>query len=115
MTVVPKALVSAYIAVWNLPDEERPGAMADVFTADVLYVDPLVATRGLAELSDYIGTTRRHFAGSRFVPRDPVNGHHDQILFGWECGPPDAESIVAGLDVALLDGERIKAIHGFFH
>jgi hypothetical protein len=115
MSTEHRSLVDRYIAVWNLPDAHRRAAMSGLFTADVAYVDPLVSTRGQDQLADYIANTVRHFDGMRFAARGALDGHHDQILFGWECGRPGADPAVRGLDVALLEGGLIRAVHGFFH
>lgn len=115
MSVDHRAVVDRYIRVWNLPDEERPAAMKELFTDDVHYVDPLAETRDRAALDAYIGATARHFPDMRFTARGPVNGHHGQVLFGWECGAPGAAPAARGTDVAVLDGDRIAAVYGFFH
>jgi hypothetical protein len=108
------SLVDRYVSIWNLPDEARTAELAEVFTADVYYADPTVTTRGQRELDRYIGVTRRRFGGMRFGVAGRIDGHHDQVRFGWHCGPAGGDPVVAGFDVALLEGGRIRAIHGFF-
>jgi hypothetical protein len=55
------------------------------------------------------------FPDFAFQPAGTVDGHHDQVRFGWELGPQDAvEAPVAGFDVAVLDPSgRISAVYGF--
>jgi hypothetical protein len=108
-----KALLEKYISLWNLPDRARREQLTAVLTPDVYYADPNIVTHGAEQLDRYIGRTRQRFGGMEFTLAGPVEGHHGQIRFGWQCGTPGAEPVVAGLDVALLDGERIRAIHGF--
>ncbi|MFF4412797.1 nuclear transport factor 2 family protein [Streptosporangium sp. NPDC001559] len=106
--------VERYISIWNLPDEDRRARMEEVFTEDVFYADPTVVTRGRAELTEYIGRTARRFEGMRFSVPGPVDGHHDQVRFVWHCGAPGKGPVITGFDVALFDGDHIKAIYGFF-
>lgn len=55
------------------------------------------------------------YPGHRFRRTSVVDGHHDQIRFGWELVAPDGTCTVAGVDVGLLarDG-RLDQIVGFF-
>jgi len=110
-----QALVHRYIAVWNLPDDERRPAIDDLFTEDVAYVDPLVSLSGRTALDTYIGLTRQRFPGMEFSSSDPADGHHDQVRFGWQCAPPGGPPALTGLDVALLADGRVRSLHGFFN
>lgn len=109
-----KALVDAYIELWNLPDDERRAGIDELFTEDVVYTDPAAVVRGREQLDTYIGLTRKRLGGLRFGAADPVDGHHAQVRFGWRCGDPDGGPAAAGHDFALLDGDRIRAVYGFF-
>lgn len=102
-------MVDRYIEAWN----HRAAELAELFTGDVFYCDPLVTTRGRTELAAYIGNTMRQFDGMAFRA-DGVDGHHDQVRFTWSLGPAAGDPAVTGLDVAILDGGRFRAIHGFF-
>jgi hypothetical protein len=114
MTPDYKALVDRYIAVWNLPDEDRAAGVAALFHEHVVYVDPLVAVRGREDLAGYIGQTRDHFPGLVFSAPGLVDGHHDQLRFVWQLGPPGAEPVMTGYDTALIARDSITAVYGFF-
>ena len=107
-------VIQRYIDLWNLPDDQRAEAIDQLCVADVRYVDPTISTAGRAELCRYIGLTRAHFGGSPFRLVPPVDGHHEQVRFGWECGPSGAVPLASGFDVALLRNGRLAAVHGFF-
>jgi len=110
------SLVDRYLLVWNETDPQaRAAAAADVFADDVSYVDPLMAVTGRSALVDAIGAVHGQFPGFAFRPAGAVDGHHEQVRFGWELGPQDApDAPVAGFDVAVLDPSgRIRAVHGF--
>ena len=109
-------VVNRYLQVWNeINPEARAAAAASVFAEDVTYVDPLMAVTGRQALVDAIGAVHGQFPGFAFRPAGPIDGHHDQVRFGWELGPQGApEAPVAGFDVAVLDPSgRISAVHGF--
>lgn len=108
------ALVERYIGVWNLGDGERSAAMNQVFTADVLYADPIVSLTGREALDRYIGMTQRQFRGNFSAVPGQVDGHHGQVRFGWVCAKPGGEPLISGFDVALFEDEQVRALYGFF-
>jgi SnoaL-like domain len=110
------ALVDRYIAVWNEPDAEARGkAIAELWTEDGTYTDPLAAVSGHEGVAAVIAGAREMFPGHQFRALPGVDGHHNLVRFGWELVAPDGgESPVIGFDVAVAaqDG-RLRAVHGF--
>jgi hypothetical protein len=108
-------LVAQYIATWNETDAAAlDTAVAELFSADARYVDPLVAAEGRATIAATIGAVHEQFPGFEFRLAGPVDGHHDQVRFTWELGQAGAEAPIVGFDVATLDGEgRITTVLGF--
>jgi len=104
-----------YLAAWNETDPEaRRAAVAEVFSDDVRYTDPMVDVRGAEALAATIGAVQAQFPGFVFRLAGPADAHHDQVRFTWELGPAGAEAPIVGSDVALLDGDgRISAVLGF--
>ena len=104
-----------YLAAWNETDPEaRRAAVAEVFSDDVRYTDPMVDVRGAEALAATIGAVQAQFPGFVFRLAGPADAHHDQVRFTWELGPERAEAPIVGSDVALLDGDgRISAVLGF--
>ena len=104
-----------YLAAWNETDPEaRRAAVAEVFSDDVRYTDPMVDVRGAEALAATIGAVQAQFPGFVFRLAGPADAHHDQVRFTWELGPEGAEAPVVGSDVALLDADgRISAVLGF--
>ncbi|MEV6494090.1 nuclear transport factor 2 family protein [Actinoplanes sp. NPDC051633] len=109
MTNTFDAIVTQYLAVWNETDPAaRRKGVDELFSADVRYIDPLAAVEGRDQLDALIAAAQQQFPGLRFRPAGTVDGHHDQVRFGWELGP------VVGFDVAELDGDgRIRLVLGF--
>ena len=104
-----------YLAAWNETDPEaRRAAVADVFSDDVRYTDPMVDVRGAEALAATIGAVQAQFPGFVFRLAGPADAHHDQVRFTWELGPEGGEAPIVGSDVALLDADgRISAVLGF--
>jgi len=108
-------LVERYLAAWNETDPAaRAALVAEVFTSDAAYTDPLVAVRGHAGLEATIAAVQGQFAGLVFTSGGAVDAHHDIARFTWHLGPQGGEPLVIGFDVAVLgeDG-RITQVLGF--
>jgi hypothetical protein len=114
MTATPD-LADRYLAAWNETDPAaRQVALAELFTDDVRYTDPLVVAEGRDALDATIGAVQQQFTGFVFRLAGPVDAHHGQLRFTWELGPEGQEAPIAGFDVALLDGDgRIRTVAGF--
>lgn len=109
-------LARRYIAAWNEPEPgERARAVAELWTEDGTYTDPLAAVAGHDGIAAVIAGARQMFPGHVFHLLDGVDGHHDIARFGWELVPDSGgESVAVGFDVAVVgeDG-RLRAVHGF--
>src|SRR3954452_20339061 len=108
-------LAERYIAVWNETDPDaRRRAVAELWTDDARYVDPLGEAQGPAEIAATIGAVQGRFPGFVFRLTGPVDGHHDQLRFSWELGPAGRPAPIAGSDVAVTDGNgRLRTVLGF--
>jgi hypothetical protein len=85
----------------------------ELYTSDASFTDPLAAVAGPDGIDQVMAGAQGQFTGLRFS-LGPVEGHHDIARFTWFLGAPDAEEpIVIGFDVIVLDGEKIKHVHGF--
>jgi hypothetical protein len=110
------ALVARYLDTWNEPDAELRGkGVAQLWTEDGGYTDPLASVTGHQGVEAVITGARDMFKGHVFKLAGPVDSHHDIARFSWELIPEGGhESVVVGFDVAVLaeDG-RIKHVYGF--
>jgi hypothetical protein len=110
------AVIDAYISMWNEEDPDRRAALiAEAWTDDADYLDPLLEAQGPTGLSEMVATVHGHYPGHRFRRLTAVDVHHDRVRFGWDLVAPDGAVFVAGLDVGTLapDG-RLRTITGFF-
>ena len=108
-------LAKRYIDSWNETDAgARRGAVDKLFTEDARYVDPLAQAEGREAIAAMIGVVQQQFAGFVFRLAGPVDGHHNQVRFGWELGPEGADAPIVGFDVAVIDDDgQIKRVLGF--
>ncbi|WP_040812522.1 nuclear transport factor 2 family protein [Nocardia concava] len=108
-------LVERYLTAWNTTDASaRAALVAEIFTEDAEYTDPLVSVRGHAGLDATLAAVQGQFAGLEFTLGAPVDTNHHIVRFTWHLGAPGAEPLVIGFDVAAVaeDG-RIERVYGF--
>ena len=77
-------IVDGYIAAWNETDADRRRALvADAFTDDASYVDPLMTGEGTDGIAAMIGGAQQQFPGHRFELSAGPDAHHDRVRFAW--------------------------------
>ncbi|WP_280270576.1 nuclear transport factor 2 family protein [Nocardia wallacei] len=109
-----EAIAQRYIDSWNEQDaDKRRALLAEVYTLDATYTDPLAAVTGLDAIDQVVSGAQQQFAGLRFTLGERVDGHHGIARFTWNLGAPGAEALVVGFDVITLDEGRISQVHGF--
>ena len=93
-------IAEIYIAAWNETDVAARRAMiADTWTGDAGYVDPLAAVEGHAGVDALIG--------------EP-DGHGDHVRFSWGLGPDGvADAPIKGTDYVRVEDGRLKTVTGF--
>ncbi|GIG57702.1 isomerase [Longispora fulva] len=107
-------LVGRYLASWNETDQAaRRAALDEIWTADAVYIDPMVSVEGRDAIDAVIGAVHAQFPGLVFTLVGAVDEHHDLARFQWGLGPAGAEPIVVGFDVAVRVDGRISTVHGF--
>jgi len=111
----PDALVDRYIAMWNETDPARRRALvAETWTETARYLDPALSGEGRDGIAAMVAQVQERFPGHRFRRTGPVDGHHDRIRFAWALGPDGGPDVVSGTDFAVLAGDRLDAVTGFF-
>jgi len=103
-----------YIALWNETDASRRLALlADGWTADACYVDPLAQARGAEGISTLIAAVQARFPGFRFKLLGKPDAHGEHLRFSWTLGPEASEDLIQGTDFAQLADGRLHAVTGF--
>ncbi|MBU2326432.1 MAG: nuclear transport factor 2 family protein [Alphaproteobacteria bacterium] len=103
-----------YIAVWNETDaDERSKLIAETFTDDTTYIDPLMAADGPSELHALVGAVHQRFPGFRFALVGKPDGYGSRLRFSWKLGPADNDDMIKGTDFAVVEDGRLRSVDGF--
>ncbi|MGP3962504.1 nuclear transport factor 2 family protein [Nonomuraea sp. 3N208] len=108
-------LVERYIAAWNETDAgARAKAVADLWTEDATYTDPLADVAGHAGIAAVIEGAQGMFPGLVFTPGVVHEAHHHIARFTWHLGPAGGEPVAIGFDVVeVAEDGRIRKVLGF--
>lgn len=108
------SIVQSYIALWNESDPQRRLALlAQGWSEDAHYVDPLAQARGREGISTLIGAVQARFPGFRFRLLGRPDAHGEHLRFSWELGPQDAQDMIQGTDFAEVSEGRLRRVTGF--
>ncbi|MFF4321179.1 nuclear transport factor 2 family protein [Streptomyces sp. NPDC001568] len=108
--------VTKYLALWNEGDADRRAAgVADLFTSEAPYIDPLAAVEGHEGIAAVLTGAREQFECLSFELHGTVDTHHNVARFQWALVTgPGAEPMAIGFDVLVTDGAgRITGVYGF--
>lgn len=107
-------LADRYLAAWNEGDSNaRLALVAQVFSEDATYLDPLMTGEGHEGISTMIGAAQEKFAGLRFIRTGEVQEHHGRVRFTWDLVLDGGETVVKGTDIGILDAGRFRDVIGF--
>ena len=110
----PLAIATRYLDTWNETDPQRRRRLvAETFSDDARYVDPLMNGSGAAQIDGLIGAVHARFPGFRFAVVGTPNGHGEHVRFSWSLGPSGAEPPIKGSDVVELRDGKIAKVVGF--
>ena len=115
-TLDQATIVDRYFAAWNERDASaRAAAVADAFTDDARYCDPLADVTGHDAIASMMGALQEQHAGLSLRVSSAIDAHHDLLRFAWEAVDAEGNVTVAGIDVAhISDDGRVVSLHGFF-
>ena len=112
--MTPDKIAQQYIAAWNETDADRRRTLiAEVWTDDATYVDPLMTGRGHSEIDALISGVHQQFPGFRFALIGQPDGYGDKVRFSWGLGPDGAEAPIKGTDFGQVEAGRLKTVTGF--
>lgn len=107
-------VVNRYLQSFNETNAERRRAsLREVYAEDAAYTDPHVELRGLEQIDGFIAAVQAKYPGVVFSLGGTIDAHHDTARFTWHAGPPGAEPVAVGFDVAVFEQGRIRRIYGF--
>jgi hypothetical protein len=97
--------------VFNEPDPQRRAeVIAEVFSADVVFVDGEQTVTGREHLASTVTGLLAQGPGLVFTPAGPFRGVGDLGMRPWRLGPPGGEPVLGGLDVAQVVDGRIARL-----
>ncbi|GAA3468823.1 nuclear transport factor 2 family protein [Nonomuraea roseola] len=108
-------LIERYVAAWNETDADaRAKAVAELWTEDATYTDPLADVAGHEGIAAVIAGAQGMFPGLVFSAGEVYDAHRDLARFTWHLGPEGGEPVVIGFDVVkLAEDGRIRQVFGF--
>jgi hypothetical protein len=109
-------LVDGYIATWNEKDPDRRRTLvAETFTNDADYLDPLMQGAGQDGIDAMIAGVQQQYADYRFELAGGPDAHNDRVRFSWHLvGNGGGDPVATGYDFGMLaeDG-RLRSVTGF--
>ncbi len=110
------AIITGYFECWNSTDADtRAAAVAKTWAEEATSSDPLNEVTGHDELSAMFAGLQEQYPGHSFRQVGASDGHHKLVRWGWEMIDPEGQTVLDGIDVALLaDDGRIYYLAGFF-
>lgn len=107
-------VVEGYIASWNETDAvRRHELIAQTFTEDARYRDPLMEGQGQDGIDAMIAAAQKQFPGFTFRLVGEVDSYGDRVRFSWALGSVEAPEFVMGSDFGVLYEGRLREITGF--
>jgi hypothetical protein len=100
--------------VFNERDaEKRRAAIANIWTADGVFIDLDGPHHGQAELDETAASLHDQFPGYLFTLLGPIQAFHGVGRFSWAFGPPSEPMNITGMDVGVVTGGRMSALYTF--
>lgn len=107
-------LVDRYVDCWNETDPgHRRALIAEVWTEDATYVDPLMRGEGHSGIDAMFERVQAQFPGFRLRRTGDIDAHNDRLRFAWEFGPAGGDPLAGGVDFAVVANHRLQTLAGF--
>jgi hypothetical protein len=96
------------------PIPPRRDPIRATYADDACYRDPVLEADGHDAIDLMIGRVHDRFPGRRFRLASAPNAHHGRVRFAWTPAPEDSPPLVEGIDFAIVAGNRLTSVTGFF-
>jgi hypothetical protein len=102
------------LEIFGQPDSTRRAvAIAEIYTANCTFFEAGERIVGRDALNARIDRILREAPGFVFRATGPAELNHDLGRLQWQLGPPRAPPVVTGMDVAIFEHGRIRALYTF--
>lgn len=92
----------------------RIEAIRELYHEDAVLHEPQRSVRGHEAISQVVADLLATLPpGFSFSATGPALGHHGLARLQWAGGPAGGPAAVSGLDVAGIDGGKIRSLHVF--
>ncbi len=91
----------------------RAAAIAELYTADCMFFEAGERVTGREALNAKVGSILKDAPGFVFRAVGPAQVNHDLGRLRWQLGPAGAPPVVTGMDIAVFERERIRALYTF--
>jgi SnoaL-like domain len=91
----------------------REAAIAEIYTADCTFFEADERIVGRDALNAKIERLLQESPGFVFRAAGPAQVNHDLGRLQWRLGPTGAPPVVTGMDVAVFERGRIRALYTF--
>ncbi|MGZ5201962.1 MAG: nuclear transport factor 2 family protein [Telluria sp.] len=108
-------IAEQYLAAWNERDPVARRAMvANAFTLEAAYADPMASVSGHLGIDGLIGAVQNKFTGHRFELSGTPDSHNDAIRFSWSLVNPAGAPVAHGTDFGVISQDgRLSSVTGF--
>ncbi len=112
----PGILIRNLLEVFNERDPFRRGlAIQDLYTDDAIFFDAENAFTGHAAINQEVTEVLENLPPETlFQATGLMTSNHDVARVSWTLGVPNGPVLASGIDVGILDGNRIAKLYLFF-
>ncbi|RYX83555.1 nuclear transport factor 2 family protein [bacterium] len=114
-TFAPERIADNYLAAWNETDaSKRSELVANLWTSDGTYLDPLMQGQGVSQIAHLIGAAQQQFAGLQFTRAGQAEQVGDHVRFSWHLSPAGGQPVAGGTDFCQLNETGLlQSVTGF--
>ncbi len=112
----PSILIRNLLEVFNERDPTRRGlVIQDLYTDDAIFFERENAFTGHAAINQQVTEGLQTLPPEAlFEATGPMTSNHDVARVSWTLGVPNGPVLASGIDIGILDGNRIAMLYLFF-
>jgi hypothetical protein len=91
----------------------RAAAITELYAAECTFFEAGEQVTGREALNTKVGSILKDAPGFVFRAVGPAQVNHDLGRLRWQLGPAEARPVVTGMDIAVFEHGRIRALYTF--
>lgn len=113
-TIEATQFMTEILGMWTEPEVDvRRAVIRAHFDEGVHFHDPDGEFIGYAGLEAFSDSLQNRFPGARFTLAETPRTVGNAIRAFWHFGPPDNPQAVSGMDLVILDGDKVGNLYAF--